>query len=250
MDAAVLVDRLPEGTQKPVSTPRRERFCGWSKGVEPRKHPLKTPRKHPSWWTFRIFFFFCLGRGEGGVRGARRGGGVGFLLKIPGGGVSRRGKGFPGGLFGANWGIWGEGLNFFFGAETSTKPLKNTLKTPWKYRDNTLKIQWQHLENTLKYTETLLGLRAAPFAVPALSSLESVCRVSILWDAVTGPTVCFSGVLRGSPGGVSSSLRPKPSASICSEKRRKVKTKGRQLKGKSFHTFSRFFIIFPPGLAP
>ena len=38
--------------------------------------------------------------------------------------------------------------------------------------------------------------------------------VSMLRDAVTVPTVCFPGVLRGCRGG--SSLRPKPSASICS----------------------------------
>ena len=59
----------------------------------------------------------------------------------------------------------------------------------------------------------LLGPGTPPFAV--LRELESACRVGIFWDAVTVPTVCFSGVLRGSPEG-SSSLRPKPSASICS----------------------------------
>ena len=36
------------------------------------------------------------------------------------------------------------------------------------------------------------------FAVPALRELESACRLGILWDAVTVPTVCFSW---GSPGG-------------------------------------------------
>ena len=42
---------------------------------------------------FRIFIiFFCSGGGEGGVRGAGRGGDD-FLLKIPGGGVSRAGGG-------------------------------------------------------------------------------------------------------------------------------------------------------------
>ena len=45
-----------------------------------------------------IFYFFLRGRGEGGVRGARRGGGDDFSLKIPGGG------GLPGG-----WGRGGEG---------------------------------------------------------------------------------------------------------------------------------------------
>ena len=55
------------------------------------------------------------------------------------------------------------------------------------------------------------------FAVPALRELERCLQVSIVRDAVTIPTVCFSGALWGSPEGVvSSSLRPKPSASICS----------------------------------
>ena len=48
-----------------------------------------------TWWTFRIFFFFSflVGEGEGGVRGVR-GGGVGFVLKIPGGGFLGGGEGF------------------------------------------------------------------------------------------------------------------------------------------------------------
>ena len=40
---------------------------------------------HWTLWTFRYFLFFLLGGGEGGVQGDREGGGVGFLLKIPGG---------------------------------------------------------------------------------------------------------------------------------------------------------------------
>ena len=32
-----------------------------------------------SWWTFQQFFLFLLGGGEGGVRGVRKGPGVGFL---------------------------------------------------------------------------------------------------------------------------------------------------------------------------
>ena len=39
------------------------------------------------------------------------------------------------------------------------------------------------------------------FAVPALRELKSACRLSILWDAVTVPTVCFSGTFGGSPKG-------------------------------------------------
>ena len=54
------------------------------------------------WWTFRIFFiFFLLGGGEGGVRGAGKGRGCDFLLKIPGrvvlwGGCGRGGRGWEG----------------------------------------------------------------------------------------------------------------------------------------------------------
>ena len=44
-----------------------------------------------SWWTFRILFFFLLGEGEWGVRGARGGGGVGFLIESRRGGFSRTG---------------------------------------------------------------------------------------------------------------------------------------------------------------
>ena len=51
--------------------------------------------------------------------------------------------------------------------------------------------------------KTLSSAQAAPSAAPALRELDS---------AVTVPTVCFSGWLRGSPEGVSSSLRPKPSS--------------------------------------
>ena len=57
-----------------------------------------------------IFYFFLRGEGEGGVRGARRGGGIHFLLKIPGGGggVSRRGR-VAGRVSAANWGTGGGG---------------------------------------------------------------------------------------------------------------------------------------------
>ena len=52
--------------------------------------------------------------------------------------------------------------------------------------------------------------RQPPFAAPALRELESVCRVSICWDAITVPTVCFSGVLRGSPEGSAAVCDPNP----------------------------------------
>ena len=65
------------------------------------------------------------------------------------------------------------------------------------------------------------SLSSAPrqplFAVPALRELESACRVSILWDAVqTVPTGLLFRDSAGVAKGLSSSLRPKPSASICS----------------------------------
>ena len=43
--------------------------------------------------------------------------------------------------------------------------------------------------------------RQPHFAGPALRELESACRLSIFWDPVTVPTVCFSGVLRTSSQG-------------------------------------------------
>ena len=43
-----------------------------------------------------------------------------------------------------------------------------------------------------------------------LRELESACRVSVLRDAVTVPTVCFSGVLLGSPEGSAAVSDPNP----------------------------------------
>ena len=70
-------------------------------------------------------FYFLLGKGEGGVRGAGRAGGVRFFLSknarrgSPGGGG---GKGLEGVC--GEFGNWGGGLNFFFfGAAMSTKIL-------------------------------------------------------------------------------------------------------------------------------
>ena len=52
-----------------------------------------------------IFYFFCSGRGKGESE-APGGGGVDYLLRIPGGG----GWGVRAGrVSAANWGIWGEG---------------------------------------------------------------------------------------------------------------------------------------------
>ena len=46
-----------------------------------------------TWWTFRIFFIFSArGSGKGSSR-RQDGAGGGYLLKIPGGGVSRTGGG-------------------------------------------------------------------------------------------------------------------------------------------------------------
>ena len=65
-----------------------------------------------------IFYFFRLGGGEGGVLGDRDSGGVGFLLKIPGGG-----EGGARGPRGCLQGIWGGGglNNFFFRGRNSQK---------------------------------------------------------------------------------------------------------------------------------
>ena len=70
------------------------------------------------------FFFFLLGEGEFEEPG---GGGIGFLLKMPGGGggVLQEGEGPRGreGVCGelGNYGTGGGAKYFFFGAEMSTK---------------------------------------------------------------------------------------------------------------------------------
>ena len=64
-----------------------------------------------------FFIFFRSGRGEGGVRGAGEGGGVGvFFLKEPRRWGLQKGRGGrPGRVSAANWGIGGGGgLNIFF----------------------------------------------------------------------------------------------------------------------------------------
>ena len=62
-----------------------------------------------------IFYFFLLGEGEGGVRRDREGGGVGFLLKIPGGGgLPRGGEGAGRESAGNSGELGGGGLNIFF----------------------------------------------------------------------------------------------------------------------------------------
>ena len=62
------------------------------------------------------------------------------------------------------------------------------------------------LERTQK---PLLGPGKSPFAVPALRELESACRVSILWDAVTVPRSAFQGFCGGNQRG------HWPSAAVC-----------------------------------
>ena len=71
-----------------------------------------------------IFYLFLLGEGQGESEVPRGGGGIGFLLKIPGGGSpSRRAKG-PGACLRGIWG--GRGANnFVFGAEIPTKRKKS-----------------------------------------------------------------------------------------------------------------------------
>ena len=98
---------------------------------------LKRLKSEPR-WTFRIFFiFFRSGRGKGESE-APGGGGIDFLLKIPGGGggglQDRRGRG-AGRVSAVTWGILrggGGGQNIFFGAEMSTKEPKGDCLTQEK----------------------------------------------------------------------------------------------------------------------
>ena len=73
------------------------------------------------------YFFFCSGGGRGSPR--CRAGGTGFLLKVPGGGVSRTGgaKG-PAGCLRRIGGFFflGGGQIFGFGAEMATKYCNST----------------------------------------------------------------------------------------------------------------------------
>ena len=71
-----------------------------------------------------IFYFFSArGRGRGS-RADREGGGSFFLLKSQGGGLPKGGGGEGAGRVSA--GNWGGGINFFLGAEMSTKHLLQT----------------------------------------------------------------------------------------------------------------------------
>ena len=69
-----------------------------------------------------IFYFVCSGRGRGSPRRREGGGGIGFLLKIPGGGSpAQEGPRGREGVCGDLGSCLGGRLNIFFGAEMSTK---------------------------------------------------------------------------------------------------------------------------------
>ena len=102
----VFVVRLgPLGSGDPKSGPptvgRRVRFSEVSR--QPLRSLRETQEALNLGGRFGYFLFFLLGGGEGEVQGDRERGGVGFLLKIPLGGVGR--------MSAANL---GGGLNIFF----------------------------------------------------------------------------------------------------------------------------------------
>ena len=76
---------------------------------------------------FEYFYFFLLGEGEGGVRGAGRGGGGSICYwKCQEGGGLPVGEGRSA----ANWGIWGAGAKYFFSGPKcppSANPALNSL---------------------------------------------------------------------------------------------------------------------------
>ena len=86
-----------------------------------------------TWWTSNIFYFFLLGEGEGGVRGARSGGRGGgrFSIENPRRGSLQDGRGRGAGrVSAANWGIFGGGgLSIFFGGRN----VNQEKRTPTNY---------------------------------------------------------------------------------------------------------------------
>ena len=79
-----------------------------------------------------IFYFFLLGEGEGGVRGAGRGGGVGFLLRVPGGGAFQgEGAKGPGGCLRRIGELGGGGLNIFFGGRNVLQAMNGGSSAPY-----------------------------------------------------------------------------------------------------------------------
>ena len=88
----------PRGSLRgPPKTLREVVFCDL---VVIASVPLRGFWRSSPWWTFRIFFvfsFFFRGRGRGSPGRQGGGGKVGFLLKIPGGGVFQDGGGGEGG---------------------------------------------------------------------------------------------------------------------------------------------------------
>ena len=95
----------------------------WLHDSLPISDPHLPPPKLERQWLggrFGYILFFLLGGGAKGVRGAGRGGGEGFLWKIPGvGGAVFRAGGGGGweGVCGEFWG--GGGLNIFFRGRNS-----------------------------------------------------------------------------------------------------------------------------------
>ena len=118
-----------------------------------KRPPRRSRRKSCTWWTFRIFFiFFCSGRGKGESEAPGEGGGR-FLVKIPGGGVSRTGGAEgPGGRPQRIGEFWRGGVKYFFSGpkcprsawETRGKT-KQPRKNQKKQDNRTKKVQKKKL---------------------------------------------------------------------------------------------------------
>ena len=81
---------------------------------------------------FGYFLFFLLGGGEGGVQGDREWGGVGFLLKVPGGGggFSQEGASRGAGRVSAGIFLGLGGQNIFLGGRNARQDFLGMLKLP------------------------------------------------------------------------------------------------------------------------
>ena len=132
-------------------------------------------RKRKTWWTFRRYFFiFLLGEGEGGVRGAGRGGGSVFYWKS-GGGFSREGG--AGRVSAGKLGNFGGAKYFFSGRNVQIYP-----QYCWEFHDRL----WEALSGTNSEK------RSAPSRTGGEIILEMLWKPEMPWIIGLGASQPYS----------------------------------------------------------